>query len=562
MYYQCEIEIPNVKGKITKKTIKGTTYIYYKTGSKYNAKKRYTEPVNITIGKVSDTSPDMMYPNQNFISVFPGVELLQEEETAGRSHCLHIGAYVVIKKIIEEYGLDVMLSRIIGRDAGLVMDFAAYCIITESNVGQHYPAYAFNHPLFTGGMRIYSDSKLSQMLNTITVDQIIMFLNQWNERRNHREKIYISYDSTNKNCQSGDIEMAEYGKAKNDQGKPVINIGMAYDQKNREPLFYEYYPGSIPDVVQLEFMLESAQGYGYKNLGFILDRGYFSKDNIALMDANHYSFVIMVKGKKALVRELISENKGKFETDRYNYIKEYGVHGITIEHKLCESDEKTRYFHLYYSYEKYSYERKHFEDKLIRMERIMSRAKGREVRLSDDYEKYFNLYYGYRGDIISFLEDRKAVEEELGYYGYFVIITSEKMSAEEALILYKSRDASEKLFRGDKSYLGGQTNRTHGSESTEAKIFIEFIAMIIRSRIYTALVDHRKKEMNWNNYLSVPAAIGELEKLEMTKKNDGSYRIAYALTAAQKDIYNAFDISTEHVKQCAMEIQETLKNRK
>ena len=37
--------------------------------------------------------------------------------------------------------------------------------------------------------------------------------------------------------------------------------------------------------------------------------------------------------------------------------------------------------------------------------------------------------------------------------GYFAIITSDKMSAKEAIKLYKGRDASEKIFRADKSYL-------------------------------------------------------------------------------------------------------------
>ena len=30
------------------------------------------------------------------------------------------------------------------------------------------------------------------------------------------EKIYISYDSTNKNCQAGDFALVEYGKPKTD----------------------------------------------------------------------------------------------------------------------------------------------------------------------------------------------------------------------------------------------------------------------------------------------------------------------------------------------------------
>ena len=63
------------------------------------------------------------------------------------------------------------------------------------------------------------------------------------------------------------------------------------------------------------------------------------------------------------------------------------------------------------------------------------------------------------------------------------------MTAAEAIDLYKSRDASEKLFRGDKSYLGNRSLRVHSTESAEAKIFIELVALIIRNRIYTLLKD-------------------------------------------------------------------------
>ena len=52
------------------------------------------------------------------------------------------------------------------------------------------------------------------------------------------------------------------------------------------------------------------------------------------------------------------------------------------------------------------------------------------------------------------------IEKENSLSGYFCIITSEKMTANEALKLYKSRDASEKLFRGDKSYLGDKSLRS------------------------------------------------------------------------------------------------------
>jgi hypothetical protein len=57
----------------------------------------------------------------------------------------------------------------------------------------------------------------------------------------------------------------------------------------------------------------------------------------------------------------------------------------------------------------------------------------------------------------------------------------------------RNRDASEKLFRGYKSYLGERSMRTFHDEPTHAKIFIEFIALIIRNKIYTCLNDRMSK---------------------------------------------------------------------
>ena len=146
------------------------------------------------------------------------------------------------------------------KDLELVLDLVAYSIVTEDNANQYYPNYAYNHPLFTKGMYIYSDSKISELLQSLTEEMSVGFLNDWNAGRDHREKIYISYDSTNKNCQAGDIELVEYGHPKTDCGLPVFNYAIAYDTKNREPLFYEKYPGSINDVSQLQLMLDKAHG--------------------------------------------------------------------------------------------------------------------------------------------------------------------------------------------------------------------------------------------------------------------------------------------------------------
>lgn len=63
------------------------------------------------------------------------------------------------------------------------------------------------------------------------------------------------------------------------------------------------------------------------------------------------------------------------------------------------------------------------------------------------------------------------------------------MTASDALIHYKGRDISEKLFSSDKSFIGSKSMRVQSNEALSAKIFIEFIALIVRNRIYNLLKD-------------------------------------------------------------------------
>lgn len=135
--------------------------------------------------------------------------------------------------------------------------------------------------------------------------------------------------------------------------------------------------------------------------------------------------------------------------------------------------------------------------------------------------------------------------------GYFVIVSSEKMTAREAISLYKGRDSSEKLFSGDKSYLGNKSVRVYSDESVSAKIFVEFIALIIRSKIYTLLKDEMLRSDTKANFMTVPVALRELDKIEMVRSLDGNYRIDHAVTATQKAILDAFGIDIPHIKRKA-----------
>ena len=561
MYLDFLVKIPFVQGKITRRKKKDAVYVEYEYDRIYDPVRQYTFPKRVTIGKLSETDPELMQPNQNFLKYFPDAELPETKNRTSRSSCLRVGAYFVLRKIIEEYNLVELLGGYFEqRDLGLFLDLAVYSIIAENNAAQYYPDYTFNHPLFTNGMKQYSDSTVSDFLNSVTDDQSTGFLNSWNETRNHREKIYISYDSTNKNCQAGDIEMVEFGHPKVDVGQPVFNYAVAYDTHNQEPLFYEKYPGSLNDISQLQFMLDKAFGYGYKKIGFILDRGYFSCENIQYMDKCGYSFVIMVRGMASLVNELVLEHKGTFESKRVNNIYEYGVYGKTVKHRLYAGDKNERYFHLYHSISKESAERAGIENRLNQMTLYLKKYQNKVKEFGPGFEKYFNLHYDEKTQAFVLPEERcSVVERELDLAGYFCIITSEKMRAKEAIELYKSRDTSEKLFRGDKSYLGNKSIRVYSEESARAKIFVEFVAMILRCKMYTKLKEEMKKLEKKPNYMTVPAALKELEKIEMVRQLDNVYRLDHAVTANQKTILNAFGLDANHIKYYASELSKELK---
>ena len=546
MYLKTPVKIPELETGISEKRIKGTTYIYYEYGRKYYTDRQYTVPQCTSIGKKVIDDPSMMYPNDNYLKFFPDEDLPEELPESTRSGCIKIGAWLVIRRVIQYYKLEEKLSEIIGEDSGLFLDLAAYTIISENNAAQYYPDYAYNHPLFTKGMKAYSDLKISSFLREVSRDDAIRFQNEWNAGRDHRQKIYISYDSTNKHCQAGDVEIAEYGHEKDKQNKPVFNYSIGYDRTNRIPLFYEAYPGSINDVSQLQLMLEKAKAYGYENAGFILDRGYFSEPNIKFMDRYGYDFIIMVKGCKDLVSEVILKHRGRFEDEWSNAIPYYDVNGMTTMDYLFKKDDHKRCFHIYYSDFKKAKERSKLQQKIREDKEVLEGLRGTEAKLDRNISPYFDLIYHKEDgkEVLQYVREREdVISRAIKLCGYFCIITSRKMTAEEALDLYKSRDCSEKLFRGDKSYLGERTMRVYKDEPTHAKIFIEFVALIIRNKIYTCLKDRMKEIKKKKNYMTVPAALKELDKIELIRQADKVYRLDHAITATQKDILQGFNIS-------------------
>ena len=138
-----------------------------------------------------------------------------------------------------------------------------------------------------------------------------------------------------------------------------------------------------------------------------------------------------------------------------------------------------------------------------------------------------------------------------------------KLSMINRVLDFRERRKRFCLWKRSCSVLSGRSSiksmRSHTNEGVEGRIFTQFIALIIRNKIYTALQEENEKLEKKQKYMTVPAAIKELEKIEMTRQTDNVYRLDHAVTAKQKKILKAFGMNEGNITYRAGEISNTLK---
>ena len=88
MYLDFLVKVSTVKGKITRRKKSNVVYIEYEYDRVYDPSRKYTFPKRVTIGKLSDTDPELMNisPMQNFRKAKTG---LPEAAVSGEEHTLY-----------------------------------------------------------------------------------------------------------------------------------------------------------------------------------------------------------------------------------------------------------------------------------------------------------------------------------------------------------------------------------------------------------------------------------------------------------------------------------------
>jgi transposase len=109
---------------------------------------------------------------------------------------------------------------------------------------------------------------------------------------------------------------------------------------------------------------------------------------------------------------------------------------------------------------------------------------------------------------------------------------------EDTLYHYRAKDAIEKLFDQIKCDMDGNRIRTHNEQTTDGKVFVTFIACVIRSFLHHKLNQYLK-----DNSTSLKKVFSQLSNITIISGSKG-LRFTKALSKKQKQILKTFAADT------------------
>ena len=410
-----------------------------------------------------------------------------------RTERLFFGATYLLDQIGLVSGVTEDLKSCFPHTYKQILSIAYYLVLEDQNPLFRFKKWAalHRHPY---GKDIPSQ-RSTELFQSITEEAKMQFFRLQGKRR--AEKEYWAYDSTSISSRSEMLKQVKYGKNKDDEHLPQINLALVFGEESRLPFYYRKIAGNVPDVKTIRELLRELDVLGYEKIKLVMDRGYYSEDNINALYKNHLKFLCgtssALKFAKSFIRE-IGAKKDHYEY--YNSNLELYVFSKTIvwdyeQERPYKGDvvreERRMYLHLYFNPEKYSDDGKIFNLKITTLKEELLNDH-RVPEHEKDYKKYFDIKETPRRGI-SLTVKQDAVDAAHERYGFFVLISNEVKDPVTALSLYRMRDVVEKAFWNVKERLNLRRTMTSSESSLEGKLFVEFVALIYLSYIQKKMDD-------------------------------------------------------------------------
>lgn len=518
----------------------GITYAYQSV-SHWDKEKKQSRAKRMLVGRV-DTETGEIIPTdgRNKLKNEPNMAAKRGSVVTEHTARSFYGATYLLDAIADKLGITKDLKDIFPDSYKQIMSIVYYLIIEDNSALFRFEKWSclHKHPF---GKNIPSQ-RSSEIFASITEEHKTHFFRLQGKRRLDKE--YWAYDTTSISSFSETLSQVQSGNNKEDDHLPQINLALVFGEESNLPFYYRKLTGNIPDSKTVQNLLADLDVLGFKNVKLVMDRGFFSKENINALYKEHLKFLMAVRLSLSFVkRELDAMYEGFRDYEHFSekhelYHRtvmttwEYGQDRPYIGDKLV--DGRRIYIHFYYNIDKAAEDEKAFDKKLISLRDELEAGK-RLPEHEKQYAKYFDFRITPKHGAQAVI-NREAVAQAKRYYGYFSLISNETMDALTALELYRNKDVAEKAFGNLKERLNMRRTFVSSEQSLDGKLFVQFIALIFLSYI--------KKQMQITELMkdyTIGTLLDKLDVIECFEEPGRSLRVGEVLEK-QKDIYTKLDI--------------------
>jgi transposase len=447
------------------------------------------------------------------------------------------GEFVPLKKITEDLELERLLSGVLpGKDVWpvltLAMNYAARPrALTHIQSWYEGTVISEDHPDLP-----LSSQSLSRMLSHIGESTVNLEFSRKLIQQISTCSTLV-YDITSLSSYSQSISLLEYGYNRDGLDLPQINLSLIVDKDLGIPVMYDLYPGSIADVSTLKNTVQKLKAQGVRNYTLIMDRGFFSTDNIEEMVSADLSFVIPPTSILKNVKEAISAIHSSI--DDPEHLKLYEKEPLFVMPVSIEVGENKLNGYAYYDQKREQQERNTFYKRLYDLMEVLKSKNlkpwmnpGEVFRATAKRDAKFIEWKAVNGRFQVSLR-KNAVSQAINKMGKFILLYRGEFSWVECLALYRSKDVVEKGFDVLKNDIELMPANLRTNSSLRGYLFIAFLALILRMKLMRMMIDAQL-----NKRYSVEGLLIELEKIKIMVLPDGE-KVTTEITKKQREILDA-----------------------
>ena len=348
------------------------------------------------------------------------------------------------------------------------------------NAAYLFPSWAEDHESPLLGREL-TDPDISLLFSGMEEARRKEFLKAWRDVASSGKACFN--DITSISSYSKENEMVEFGYNRDHEDLPQVNLGLIVDSGSKLPLHYHVHDGSIHDVSTLEHVMREGFAFNMHKLMFVMDKGFYSRQNVSLMYSNKYGFIIAMTLSSGSAKKAIDEVRSAIRHPMNIIMTDNGeaIYAKTIDsHWGSESCHWPCRFHVYTS-ENEDIGRRGIRLDIKLQECFNELNAGEWVEAHVPlYAKYFEMNECENGVKTYDYKEEALVKAESRYSGYLVLVTDQmELSAKEALDIYRSKDAVEKAFYDLKNEQDARRLGTHGVAAMDGKLFTLFISAIL-----------------------------------------------------------------------------------